>query len=216
MKPGVRRAMAKTKTKTKKSKKKLREAAKLRRELAKMIERARSEYCEVRQSEIHGTGVYASKAIPSGERIIEYIGEKIDKDESQRRATKQMEHAERTGDAAVYIFTLSKKWDIDGNVPWNTARLLNHSCDPNCEAWIEGKRIFLYALRDIEAGEELTFDYGFDLENYEDHPCHCGSAECVGYIVSREQWSELRELLAKKEKDLKKPELTNGMAHRKG
>ncbi|NIP93072.1 MAG: SET domain-containing protein [Akkermansiaceae bacterium] len=184
-----------------KGRKKAREVARLRRELEKLIERARSEWCEVRQSDIHGTGVYAAKDIPSGQRVIEYVGEKIDKEESEKRAHKQMEHAERTGEAAVYIFTLSKKWDIDGNVPWNTARLLNHSCDPNCEAWIEEKRIFLYALRDIGEGEELTFDYGFDIENYEDHPCRCGSEECVGYIVSRDHWPELRERVVAKQEE---------------
>ena len=177
-------------------KSRLRQAARLRREREKLAERAKSEYCEVRNSEIHGTGVYASKPIPSGERVIEYLGEKIDKEESERRANAQMEHAEKTGEAAVYIFTLNKKWDIDGNFSWNTARLLNHSCDPNCEAWIEEKQIFLYSLRDIEPGEELTFDYGFDLENYEDHPCLCGSENCVGYIVSRDRWAELRKRLA--------------------
>ena len=185
--------------KTKKKEKKLTKAAKLRRELEKLMERAKSEFCEVRDSEIHGTGVYAAKSIPSGDRVIEYLGEKIDKEESERRANEQMEHAEKTGDAAVYIFTLSKKWDIDGNMPWNTPRLLNHSCEPNCEAWIEGKRIFLYALRDIKLGEELTFDYGFDIENYEDHPCLCGREGCVGYIVSRDQWPELHKRIAEKE-----------------
>lgn len=184
-----------------KGRKKAREIARLRRELEKLMERARSEWCEVRQSGIHGTGVYAAKDIPSGQRVIEYVGEKIDKEESEKRANRQMEHAERTGEAAVYIFTLSKKWDIDGNVPWNTARLLNHSCDPNCEAWIEEKRIFLYALRDIGEGEELTFDYGFDIENYEDHPCRCGSEECVGYIVSRDHWPELRERVVAKQEE---------------
>ena len=182
----------------KSKKKKLKQASKLRHELEKLMERAKSEFCEVRESEIHGTGVYASKAIDSGNRIIEYLGEKITKDESEKRANTQMEHAELTGDAAVYIFTLSKKWDIDGNVPWNTARLLNHSCAPNCEAWIEGKRIYLYALQDIPSGEELTFDYGFDIENFEDHPCLCGSSECVGYIVRRESWPELKTRLAEK------------------
>lgn len=184
------------KKKGKKSKK-LKEAAKERRKLEKLKERAQSEWCEERQSDIHGSGVYASKPIPKGQRIVEYVGEKIDKDESEKRATKQLEHAEKTGDAAVYIFTLSKKWDIDGNVPWNVARLLNHSCDPNCETWIEEKRIYIYAQRDIEKGEELTFDYGFDIENFEDHPCLCGSDDCVGYIVGRDQWSKLRRKLAK-------------------
>ncbi|MBK1826032.1 SET domain-containing protein [Haloferula rosea] len=179
----------------KKSKKLIKEA-KLRRKLTELWERGQSELCEIRGSVIHGQGVYATQDIKAETQIIEYIGELIDKDESENRAWAQHEHAEKTGDAAVYIFTLDKKWDIDGNVPWNTARLINHSCDPNCEAWIVGKRIFIYALRDIKAGEELSFDYGFDIECYEDHPCRCGSGECIGYIVSREQWAELKDRLA--------------------
>ena len=176
----------------------LKEKARKRRQLEQLKERAKSEYCEARSSEIHGTGVYAIKDIPVGKKIIEYLGERIDKEESERRANAQMEHAEKTGDAAVYIFTLNKKWDLDGNMPWNTARLLNHSCAPNCEAWIEDKQIFLYSLREIANGEELTFDYGFDIENYEDHPCLCGSDDCVGYIVGRDYWEELAARLAKK------------------
>jgi len=179
-----------------KKSKKLIEEARLRRKLTKLWERGRSDLCEIRGSVIHGQGVYATQDIPAETKVIEYIGELIDKEESENRAWAQHEHAEKTGDAAVYIFTLDKKWDIDGNVPWNTARLINHSCDPNCEAWIVGKRIYIYALRDIKEGEELSFDYGFDIECYEDHPCRCGSDECIGFIVSREQWDDLRERLA--------------------
>jgi SET domain-containing protein len=176
--------------------KKMAEEARLRRKLTELWERGHSELVEVRGSAIHGQGVYAACEIEAGARIIEYVGELVDKEESEKRAWAQHEKAEETGDAAVYIFTLNKRWDIDGNVPWNTARLINHSCDPNCEAWIEGRRIFIYALRDIAAGEELGFDYGFDIECYQDHPCRCGSANCVGYIVSRDQWDQLREKLA--------------------
>lgn len=168
----------------------------LRKKFTEMWNRGQSDYCEVRGSVIHGRGVYATQFIPHETKIIEYVGELVDKEESEKRANAQHAHAVETGDAAVYIFTLSKKWDIDGNVPWNTARLINHSCDPNCEAWIEGRKIFIHALRDINEGEELTFDYGFDIECYEDHPCRCGSKECVGYIVSREQWPELKQRLA--------------------
>ena len=174
--------------------------AKVGRKLKKLKKRARSGYCEARESQIHGSGVYATRSIPAETRIIEYVGERINKEESERRAWAQMEHAESTGEAAVFIFTLSKKWDVDGNVPWNTARLLNHSCDPNCQTWIEEKRIFVYALRDIKEGEELTFDYGFDIECYQDHPCLCGSERCVGYIVSQEQWKDLKKVLAKEKK----------------
>ena len=182
----------------KKKNDKLKGAAKRRREIEELKARGQSDWVEVRNSDIHGSGVYAAKDIPEGTRIIEYVGEKIDKEESEKRALEQMAHAEESGDAAVYIFTLSKKWDVDGNVPWNTARLLNHSCAPNCETWIEEKSIFIYAQRTIAKGEELTFDYGFDLECYEDHPCLCGSDNCVGYIVSQDYWDELRALLAEK------------------
>ncbi len=158
--------------------------------------RGRSELCEVRGSEIHGRGVYATQDIAAEEKIIEYVGELVDKDESGRRGTKQHEHAIETGDAAVYIFNVTKKYDLDGNFPWNTARLINHSCEPNCQAWATGKKIFIHALKDIKEGEELTFDYGFDVECFEDHPCLCGRESCVGYIVSREQWEVLKEKLA--------------------
>jgi SET domain-containing protein len=167
----------------------------LHRKLVEMWKRGQSEYCEVRGSAIHGRGVYATRFIPKETQIIEYVGERIDKQESERRGNSQHAKSLKTGDAAVYIFTLSKKYDIDGNVPWNTARLINHSCDPNCEAWIVGRKIFIHALRDINDGEELTFDYGFDVDCYEDHPCLCGRPGCVGYIVSRQQWAELEKRL---------------------
>lgn len=170
----------------------------LHRKLVELWKRGESKYCEVRGSEIHGRGVYATCFIPKDEQIIEYVGELIDKRESDRRGVSQHAKSLKTGDAAVYIFTLSKKYDLDGNVPWNTARLINHSCDPNCEAIIHGRRIFIHAVRDIHPGEELSFDYGFDIDCYEDHPCRCGKAGCVGYIVSRSQWPELQERLQKK------------------
>lgn len=177
----------------------IRKQQKLTRQLVKMWERAQSDLCEVRNSEIHGRGVYATTFIPKDEKIIEYVGEIIDKDESDDRGNAQHEHAQKTGDAAVYIFTLSKNYDLDGNVPWNTARLINHSCDPNCEAWIDDHRIFIHALRDIQPGEELSFDYGFDIDCFEEHPCRCGKPKCVGYIVSQEQWPELKKRLKEKE-----------------
>ncbi|MDB4735365.1 SET domain-containing protein-lysine N-methyltransferase, partial [Akkermansiaceae bacterium] len=108
----------------------------------------------------------------------------------------------KTGAAAVYIFNLTKKWDLDGSVEWNPARLINHSCEPNCEAIQEGKRIYIQALRDIETDEEITFDYGFDVESYKDHPCLCGSAKCVGYIVGKDYLEELAEKLAGEDESL--------------
>ena len=178
---------------------KLEREAKLVRKLKKLYERAHSDLCEVRGSEIHGRGVYATQDIPQETEIIEYVGEPINKEVSEDRAWEQYARHEEHGDAAVYIFTLDDKWDIDGNVPWNTARLINHSCEPNCEAWIVGRKIYIYSLRDIKKGEELSFDYGFDIDSYEDHPCRCGSDKCIGYIVTQDQWPELRRRLAAKQ-----------------
>jgi hypothetical protein len=180
----------------KSSSKKLKRRARRLRKLIKLYNRAHSDWCEFRDSEIHGRGGYARSFIPAETCIIEYVGELIDKSESESRAWAQFDRSEQSGEAAVFIFTLSERWDLDGSVPWNNARLLNHSCEPNCEARIAGKRIFIYALRDIEPGEELLFDYGFDVSCYEDHPCRCGTPSCVCYIVSRGQWPELKRLLA--------------------
>lgn len=180
----------------KKNKRKLSDQE-LHRQLLKFWNRAQSDLCEVRGSSIHGRGVYATRDIAAEERIIEYVGELIDKEESARRGSNQHELSLKNGDAAVYIFNVNNKYDLDGNVPWNTARLINHSCEPNCEAWMTGKRIFIHALRDIKQGEELSFDYGFDVDCYEDHPCLCGRDACVGYIVSRDQWAILEEKLGR-------------------
>ena len=136
-----------------------------------------------RRSAIHGTGGFARRSIPAGTTVIEYVGEKITKAESLVRCEANNE----------YIFTLDDDFDLDGNVPWNLARFLNHSCAPNCEAELEAGRILIIATRDIVAGEELTFNYGYDLADYRDHPCRCGSAECVGFIVAGEFFAHVRD-----------------------
>lgn len=163
-------------------------------------EECNSDWCEIRESPIHGRGLYAIRNIPEGMRIIEYVGEKITKTESNRRGWVQFERAQKTGEAGVYLFVLNKRHDIDGNVPWNAARLINHSCDPNCEAQIIRGKIWIMALRDIAEGEELFFNYGFDLEDYENHPCRCGSRRCVGYIAGEEYWGQLKKKSAAKKK----------------
>lgn len=161
-------------------------------------ERCNSKWCEVRPSGVHGRGLFAKRRIPQGTPIIEYVGEKIDKEESDRRGWARIAYAKETGDAAVYIFTLDDEYDIDGNVPENAARLINHSCNPNCEAYIEDGAIWIGALRDIDKGEELFYNYGFGLESWQDHPCRCGAERCVGYIVEEALWPELKKRLARK------------------
>ncbi len=134
-------------------------------------------------SPIHGLGGFARRDIAKHTRVIEYVGEKIDKAESLRRC-------EATNE---YIFGLDDHYDLDGNVPWNPARFINHSCRPNCDAELDTGRIWLVASRDIKVGEELTFNYGFDLEDYRQYPCHCGAPDCVGYIVAEAFFAHLRK-----------------------
>lgn len=159
---------------------------------------ANPEPYEVRRSKIHGHGVFASRAIAEGEYIVEYVGEKITKAESERRGVARFERSQVTGEASVYIFDLNKRYDLDGDVEGNDAKYINHSCDPNAEAQNIRGKIWIVALRDIPKGEEIGFDYGYDVSHFLDHPCRCGSEKCVGYIVSREQWHKLRKMLRKR------------------
>ncbi|HRZ40301.1 MAG TPA: TrmH family RNA methyltransferase [Candidatus Omnitrophota bacterium] len=160
--------------------------------MSKVLKRTTSPYVRVEDSGIHGMGVFARKRIPAGVEIIEYVGEKITKAESERRAEIPLnQHKKDRTKGAVYIFTLNARYDIDGNVPYNTARLINHSCSPNCEAVLSSGHIWITALRDIQQGEELTYNYGYDLDSYEDHPCRCGAENCVGYILAEEHWPKL-------------------------
>jgi len=152
---------------------------------------------EVRNSPLHGRGLFTTRAIPKDTYIIEYIGERVAKDEAQRRGLELYAESEKTGGAAVYMFTLNDEWDLDGDRPDNKARLINHSCDPTCEAQqCQEDRLWIVSLRDLGEGEELFFNYGFDLETYEDHPCLCGSDRCVGYILGEEYWPELKKIQA--------------------
>jgi len=167
---------------------------------------ANNPWVEIRGSDVHGHGLFATKKIPTETELIEYVGEKIDKIESEKRCLDLLDEAEKTGGAAVYMFTLNDVHDLDGDTDDNDAKLINHSCDPNCEAQIdeEEERIWIVALRDIEKNEELSFNYGFDLKSYEDHPCRCGSDNCVGYIVDEENWGELKRALASKKAKAKR------------
>ncbi len=163
-----------------------------------------SEWAHVRRSKIHGRGMVATKDIPSGTRIIEYAGERITKVESDRRDEARAARRAAGGDGCVYIFEINKRYDLDGHMSWNTARLINHSCEPNCESTNIRGRIWIVARRDIAKGEELFFDYGFDVENWKDHPCLCGSKRCVGYIVAKSHRWRLKKRLRKARRVAKK------------
>jgi uncharacterized protein len=137
---------------------------------------------EFRSSAIHGTGVFTQVVIQKEARVIEYVGQKITKGESLNRCETNNQ----------YIFALDENHDLDGNVGWNPAKFINHSCSPNCEAELMEGRIWIVAMREIRAGEEITFNYGYDLEDYKEHPCRCGAPNCVGYIVAEEFFPKVK------------------------
>ena len=142
-------------------------------------------YFEVRTSKIQGKGAFAIRNIRKGTRLIEYLGQRI----SWRTADKRYDD-EKMGRHHTFLFTVDDKVVIDAAVNGNDARFLNHSCDGNCEAITDRKRIFIEARRSIKAGEELLYDYQY--ERTEDHTeedekfyaCRCGSPKCRGSILA--------------------------------
>ena len=165
-----------------------------------IMKKTTSPYIEIRTSSIHHKGIFAAKDITAGTEIIEYVGEKITKRESDIRGAIVLNRSKNDiTKGAVYIFELNKRYDIDGNVSWNIAGIINHSCDPNCEAINIRGHIWICAMRDIQAGEELTYNYGYNFDNWWEHPCRCGSSKCVGYILAEEHWPKLKRALAKRE-----------------
>ena len=138
----------------------------------------------VRGSSIQGKGVFAARSIRKGARIVEYTGERITHEEAEARYDDRSMSRHHT-----FLFTVDDETCIDGNAKTNVARFINHSCDPNCEALDMRNRIFIYASRAIKTGEELSYDYGYDLDislrmakKY--YPCRCGAATCRGTIIS--------------------------------
>ena len=137
------------------------------------------ELLDLRTSGIDGRGMFARTEIFAGDRIIEYTGERISKGESLRRCS----------EGNNYVFHINEEFDLDGSIESNLARFINHSCAPNAEAELEDDRIWIIASRNIAPGEEITFNYGYDLDDYRAHPCRCGALNCVGYILAEEYWN---------------------------
>jgi SET domain-containing protein len=141
----------------------------------------------VRNSKVHGRGVYAARKIKAGERIVEYRGERITWKEADRRPPSDPDDPHHT-----FFFALSDgKRVIDAAVGGNAARWINHSCDPNCETEeTDDGRIFIEALRDIRAGEELFYDYGLILDERitptlkRHYRCLCGAQDCRGTMLA--------------------------------
>jgi len=114
-----------------------------------------------------GLGLFALKPIPKGKRIIEYTGPLISNEEVEISRGK-------------YFFGVNTKWSIDGSPRNNIARYINHSCKPNCEALVSGRRVWIWSKKNIRVGEEITYDYG--KEYFEDviKPigCKCEKCDC--------------------------------------
>lgn len=150
--------------------------------MAARLRRKAGESYEIRDSAIQGRGVFATKRIRFGQRIIEYAGERISNAEADRRYDEERMKRHHT-----FLFTLGKKTVVDGNSGGNDARLINHSCDPNCEAVIEKGRIWIYARKNIQPGVELAYDYQYertgDAEEEKFYVCQCGSPKCRGSIM---------------------------------
>jgi uncharacterized protein len=143
-----------------------------------------SELIEVRRSNVHGLGVFATQRIAKGTRIIEYVGERVSHAEADRRYEEK-----DANDSHTFLFIVDRKTVIDAGVDGNDARFFNHSCDPNCESTVTNKRVYIESIREIEPGDELTYDY--QIQREDDDPdnidevfaCRCGFAQCRGTML---------------------------------
>ena len=139
-------------------------------------------------SPIQGLGAFATQPIKKGTRIIEYAGQRLTPEQADERYPDDERERHHT-----YLFAIDDEIVIDAAVNGNDARFINHSCDPNCDAVIEGGRIWIETIRDVEPGEELAYDYAYILEERHSpaakrrFPCHCGSEKCRGTILARKK-----------------------------
>ncbi len=149
-----------------------------------------NQYLEARASDIEGTGCFARQRIPNGTRIIEYKGQRIPPSLVEERSMVEVDDlGEIIHETRVYMFYVDHRITIDGAVNGNDARFINHSCAPNCKSTVEDRRVFIDAIRDIEQGEELTFDYKLDVNASTEikkkrYACRCGALNCRGTMLS--------------------------------
>jgi SET domain-containing protein len=151
----------------------------------------------VRNSPVHGRGVFAARNIAADTFLIEYEGERISEKKAAKRHGLDPENPFHT-----FFFSLESGKLIDGGVDGSDARWINHACEPNCEAREEKGRVYIYSLRDLKRGEELNYDYGLILDERQTkalkkaYECRCGAPSCRGTMLAKPE--------KKKKKDKKK------------
>lgn len=159
-----------------------------------------------RSSKIHGNGVFATETIKKGEEIVEYKGRMITHAEADAL------HFGDIDTGHTFLFTLNEEYILDANTKGNVARWINHSCEPNAIAFVHGHesedlrkdRVIIEALRDIKAGEEITYDYGFEFgvpytkELMAIWACRCGSPKCTGTMLKPKKAKVVKPAATKK------------------
>ena len=169
---------------------------------------------QTRRSGVHGNGVFAVQDIAEGETLIEYKGEIISWEEALRRHPHDPAQPHHT-----FYFHVDDDRVIDGNVDGNASRWINHSCEPSCEADEQDGRVFIKALRNIAAGEELSYDYGLVIDEpytkklKADFPCWCGSEQCRGTLLAPKDDDEGKK--GKKKKSKKKDKKSDKKSSKK-
>ncbi|MGE0498235.1 MAG: SET domain-containing protein [Ramlibacter sp.] len=170
---------------------------------------------QTRRSGVHGKGVFAVQDLAEGETLIEYVGEVISWKEALRRHPHDPKDPNHT-----FYFHIDEKHVIDAKFGGNSSRWINHSCDPNCEADEQDGRVFIKALRNIPAGEELNYDYGLIIDEpltpelKAEYPCWCGAASCRGTLLAgKEKKSKKDKKAHKGKKDKKKKKKSTQAGH---
>ena len=147
---------------------------------------ANRDFTVVKNSAVHGKGVFAKKIIPKGTRIYEYAGKRVLKNNLVQDLANGLT-------SLMYVMNLSETTAIDGERDGNDARFINHSCSPNCEVYFFDDIPYIYAMQDIETGAEISFDYNLGLAKPEEitvvqkkelYPCNCGAANCRQTLIS--------------------------------
>jgi SET domain-containing protein len=162
---------------------------------------------QTRVSNVHGKGVFAVQDLAEGETLIEYVGEVITWKEALRRHPHDPKDPNHT-----FYFHIDEKHVIDAKYGGNSSRWINHSCNPNCEADEQDGRVFIKALRNIPAGDELFYDYGLIIDApytkklLAEYPCWCGAKNCRGTLLAPKDEKPGK----KKEKKKNKPEKASG------